>query len=447
MQKPLLIKIIAATVLALLAAGICLSAPASGRSAPLSQMPASAAAAQPPRTNRVLPGIDTLQMRAFRELKGKRVGLLTHPAGVNSQGLPTIDVLHKAPGVKLVALFGPEHGIRGDAKADVYVHDAIDAKTGLTVYSLYGKTRRPTAKMLEGIDTMVIDLQDVGTRSYTYISAMRYVMEECFKEGKEVMILDRPNPLGGLKVDGPPMDKELISYVGAYQIPYVYGLTIGELALMAKATPGWLDVPDKVRRSGRLSVIPMTGWRRDMLWHDTGLSWRATSPAIPDFSAAMGYPMTGLGCMQGGFVHGYGSNFPFRMLQFSGKRPEQIRAALLEERIPGLEYDVLPFQQNGKAHRGVYVIVNNWDTLRPTQLNLHLMKLAAQWARESGKPNPFAALNADQALLFNKHMGSMEFWNALVRDGERIDIAAFIRKWDAEATRFREQSRKYWLYK
>jgi uncharacterized protein YbbC (DUF1343 family) len=293
----------------------------------------------------------------------------------------------------------------------------------------------------------VIDLQDLGVRSYTYISAMRYVMEECFKAGKEVVVLDRPNPLGGEKVDGPPMDKAFMSYVGAYQVPYVYGLTIGELALMAKATPGWLDLTDKQRRKGKLIVIPMSGWRRDMLWTDTGLAWRATSPAIPDLSAAMGYPMTGLGTMLGGFVHGYGSSFPFRMLQYSGRKPEQIEAALRAENIPGLDFHILPFHVNDKAYRGVYVVVTDWNALRPTELSLRMMKIAARWARENGKPNPFAAATADQALLFNKHMGSQEFWNALVRDGENVDVEGFISKWDAQAKAFRQQSRKFWLYK
>ncbi|MBN1403365.1 MAG: DUF1343 domain-containing protein [Opitutales bacterium] len=386
-------------------------------------------------------------MRGFKELKGKRVGLLTHPAGVNSRGQSTVEVLRRAPGVKLVALFGPEHGIYGDAKANVGITDQKDPRTGLPVYSLYGKTRRPTPQMLAGVDTMVIDLQDLGVRSYTYISAMRYVIEECFKTGREVIVLDRPNPLGGLKVDGPPMDKEFMSYVGAYQVPYVYGLTIGELALMAKATPGWLEVSEKERKRGRLVVIPMTGWRRDMLWTDTGLTWRATSPAIPDLSAAMGYPMTGLGCQLGGFVHGYGSSFPFRMLQYSGQKPEIIRAALIAEGIPGLDFDVLPFHQNGKAYRGVYVIVTDWNLLRPTELSLHLMRLSAKWARLQGKPNPFAAASADQALLFNKHMGSKEFWDALVKDGERLDIGYFVRKWEAQAKAFQQQSRRFWLYR
>src|SRR5690606_31398667 len=176
--------------------------------------------------DRVQLGIDVLAARGFDILRKKRVGLLTHPAGVNRQGLSTIEVLRRAPQVHLAALFGPEHGIYGDEKANVPVLDKIDPRTGLPVYSLYGKYRRPTKEMLSKIDVLVVDLQDVGSRSYTYVSAMRYCIEECFLHRKEIVILDRPNPLGGLKVDGPPLDKEWMSYVGAYQVPYVHGLTI-----------------------------------------------------------------------------------------------------------------------------------------------------------------------------------------------------------------------------
>ena len=163
-------------------------------------------------------GIDVLERSGFRAISGKRVGLLTHPAGVNRQGISSIDILRNAKNVQLIALFGPEHGIYGDEKANVPVLDRIDRCTGLPVYSLYGKYRRPTQAMLAGLDALVIDLQDIGVRSYTYVSCMRYAMEACFEAGIEVVILDRPNPLGGRKVDGPPLDREWRSYVGAFHV-------------------------------------------------------------------------------------------------------------------------------------------------------------------------------------------------------------------------------------
>ena len=241
---------------------------------------------------RVMLGIDVLESMNFAPLKGKRVGLLTHPAGVNRYGVSTVDVLRRSKNVRLVALFGPEHGIYGDEKADVPVLDKIDRRTGLPVYSLYGKYRKPTPEMLRKIDVLVVDLQGLGVRSYTFKSCMLRAMEACFENGKEIVVLDRPNPLGGLKVDGPPLDAKFKSYVGMFQVPYVHGMTIGELARMAKDTYGAMEITSKQQRNGKLTVIPMRGWTRSMLWPDTGLRWVPTSPAVPSFAAAVGYSMT-----------------------------------------------------------------------------------------------------------------------------------------------------------
>jgi uncharacterized protein YbbC (DUF1343 family) len=264
-------------------------------------------------------GIDYLEKSKFAVLTGKRVGLLTHPAGKNGMGESTVDVFVRSNEVNLVALFGPEHGIYGDEKASVPVDDKIDKKTGLPVFSLYGKFRKPTSKMLTKIDSLVIDLQDVGVRCYTYISCMRYAMEACFEAGVEVVVLDRPNPLGGIKVAGPPMDEACMSYVGAFQIPFVHGLTIGELALWSKKVSGVLNTEDINRKKGKLIIVPMLGWTREMTWPQTGLSWYPTSPNIPTLDAVAGYPMTGLGAQMGKFKHGIGTKHPFRFLTYEGK--------------------------------------------------------------------------------------------------------------------------------
>src|SRR5581483_5127724 len=226
---------------------------------------AAAAPVSPPRVEApvfpVMLGIDVLAAENFATLAGKRVGLLTHPAGVNRQGISTIDVLRRAPNVNLVALFGVEHGVYGELPAEKIYPDHIDPRTGLMIRSLYnGSSRKPTRAQLKGIDALVIDLQDIGTRSYTFISAMKLAMEACFENGVQVVVLDRPNPLGGLKVDGPLLDPQWTSYVGEFHVPYVHGLTIGELALMAKEAPGVLDVPEAVRARGKLTIIPMRGW-------------------------------------------------------------------------------------------------------------------------------------------------------------------------------------------
>lgn len=395
-----------------------------------------------PGTPAVRLGIDMLEAGGFAYLRGKRVGLLTHPAGVNRLGVSTIEVLRRSPQVNLVALFGPEHGIYGDEKANVPIEDKTDPHTGLPVYSLYGRFRRPTAHMLAQLDVMVIDLQDIGSRSYTYVSCMRYVIEEIFKANKEVIVLDRPNPLGGLKVDGPPLERSLRSYVGAFQVPYVHGLTIGELANLAHQRAGVLEVDEAVRKRGRLRIIPMSGWRRDMMWPDTGLRWIPTSPAIPDLSAVLGYTLTGLGCQIGGFSHGYGTHLPFRLLQFSGKSPETIADTLTARRIVGLDFPVVPFTRNQQSHRATYVRVTNWQAVRPTELSLHLMAIAVDWS----PGNPFAAASPAAQDLFNKHIGDPRVLQALIQHGANIPIAAFVDDWQRYGEQFKREMAAYRLY-
>ena len=390
--------------------------------------------------NRVLLGIDVLERLGFEALKGKRVGLLTNPAGVNSAGVSTIDILRRARGVNLVALFGPEHGIYGNEKAEVPVLDKIDPRTGLPVYSLYGKYRKPTQQMLEKIDVLVVDLQDVGARSYTYTSCMLLAMSACFEAGKEVVVLDRPNPLGGLKVDGPMLDMEFKSYVGMFPAPYVHGLTIGEIASMAKGSEGWLGVPEKVRKRGKLRVIKMHGWRRGMIWADTGLKWVATSPAIPTTAAAFGYSMTGLGAQIGDFQHGYGSNYPFRFLTYKGRSAREVCRRLKDFGIRGLDFKVA---KNNLGQEGVYVFITDYEILRPTELSFYMMKLACEF---SGT-NPFARAGEKTALLYNKHVGSKQWWAEISRKGAAANAGAFAAKWAAEAKNFQEKSRKFWLYK
>lgn len=393
------------------------------------------------QANSIHLGIDVLEESDFRAIAGKRVGLLTHPAGLNRRGESSIDVLRRAHNFRLVALFGPEHGIYGNEKANVPVDDKIDPRTGLPVYSLYGKYRKPTAKMLLGLDALVIDLQDVGVRSYTYVSCMRYAMEACFENGVEVVILDRPNPLGGLKVDGPPLDREWRSYVGAFHVPYVHGLTIAELARIAKHTPGWMETSEHIRKNGKLTVIPMRGWRRDMLWTKTGLRWVPTSPYIPDLSAVLGYAMTGLGAQEGGFSHGIGTPYPFRLLRYKGKSPEQIKSALESKRIPGLGYRIVKTQSAaGTPLSGVYVSVTNWNRARPTELSFHMMQLAAVWSSS----NPFVA--SKNPGLFNKHVGSTAWWNEIRQRGAQARVDVFVEQWAQQAKSFQQKAERFWIY-
>jgi uncharacterized protein YbbC (DUF1343 family) len=390
----------------------------------------------------IMLGIDVLEQSGYKAIAGKRVGLLTHPAGLNRRGESSIDVLRRAPNAQLVALFGPEHGIYGNEKANVPVDDKIDPRTGLPVYSLYGKYRKPTSKMLTGLDALVVDLQDVGVRSYTYVSCMRYAMEACFENGVEVIVLDRPNPLGGLKVDGPPLDRQWRSYVGAFHVPYVHGLTIAELARIAKHTPGWMETSNEVRQRGKLSVVPMRGWKRNMLWTDTGLRWTPTSPYIPDLSAVLGYAMTGLGAQEGGFSHGIGTPYPFRLLRYKGKTPQQIKTALEAKRIPGLRYRIVQTKTAaGAPISGVYVSVVDWGNARPTELSFHMMQLSVAWSLT----NPFKA--SKNPTLFNKHVGSTAWWNEITSRGAQARVGQFVNMWSQQAKSFQSQAQRFWIYR
>ena len=392
-------------------------------------------------------GIDVLEAGGFRQIAGKRIGLLSHPAGVNRSGVSSIDVLLRVKNARLVALFGPEHGIDGKAPAGRSIADTIDKRTGLPAYSLHGKNNRPTKEQLKGIDALVIDLQDIGSRSYTFTICMKYAMEACFENNVEVIILDRPNPLGGLKVDGPILDKTLFSGVGQMPIPYVHGLTMGELARMTAGTPGWLAIPEAVRAKGRLTVVPMRGWRRDMRWPETGLRFTPTSPNVRDFPACVGYAMTGLGCQLGGFKHGVGTQHPFRGLSFAGVPVDKLLRDLKALNIPGLGFRKVALSDDKGARKGVgiYVDVVDWDAWRPTELSFYLMRLACHYV-PVGVKNPFAAAKPEAARGFNIHTGSLWWWNTLVRDGSRTDIVPFIRAWQREAQKFRQASKPFWLY-
>jgi uncharacterized protein YbbC (DUF1343 family) len=386
-------------------------------------------------------GVEVLADRGYKPILGKKIGLLTHAAGVNSQGEATYTVFAQDPRIALKALFSPEHGLFSKAEAS----QSIDHShyQGIPVYSLHGKHRKPTADMLKGIDIMVVDLQDIGVRSYTYISCLKLCMEACFEQGVEVMILDRPNPLGGLKVDGPIMEKKYMGYLGAFPIPYVYGLTIGELAHMTAKEPKWLNCTQDLKKPKKLTIIPMSGWRRSMLWKDTGLTWTATSPYIQDLCSVLGYASTGLGCQIGGFTHGIGSPYPFRFLSHPKSTPESLAQKLQALPLKGLSFKPIKTQSlQGKALTGVYIYLSDWKALKPTLLSFYLMPLAC----ELKGMNVFAKASAKDKEMFNKHVGSSLLWESLVKYGKNTDIARLAKDWDRQNQKFQEHSRKYYIY-
>ena len=269
-----------------------------------------------PNANGVELGIDVLQKNNFDLLRGKRVGLVTNQTGVNSSGEKTRMILKKH--VNLVALYTPEHGLDGTEKAGIEVHSRRDSLTGLPAYSLYGDTRKPTPQMLAGIDVLVYDMQDIGCRSYTYISTMGKCLQACSEQGKEFVVLDRPNPLGGNRVEGQGIDPKWISFVGQFPVPYVHGLTVGELALMANSK-GWMGP------KANLQVVKMHGWNRSMTWPMTGLHWVPPSPNIPNEMSPSYYVITGVvGELAGGLDQGLFSPKAFQVLGAPWVKPQMV---------------------------------------------------------------------------------------------------------------------------
>ncbi|MGH7716146.1 MAG: exo-beta-N-acetylmuramidase NamZ family protein, partial [Vulcanimicrobiaceae bacterium] len=251
----------------------------------------SAALIAPPRVAQaqapihITLGDDVFLSHTWHELGKRSIGIVTNQTGVTANGEAIVDAVRRRTSVSVKALFAPEHGLRGDRPAGAYVPSYVDPASRLPVYSLYGATRRPSAEMLSGIDVLVFDIQDVGARAYTFISTMAYVMQAAAQHGKEIWILDRPNPIGGAMVEGPVLEPEYRSFIGLYPIAMRHGMTVGELAQMFN---------DAFGIHAKLRVIPMRGWQRTMLWDATGLSWVQSSPNIPSWHTALLYPCTGL---------------------------------------------------------------------------------------------------------------------------------------------------------
>lgn len=401
---------------------------------------ASAQSAATKSAPTVKPGIDVLKDRNFDVLKGKRVGLVTNPTGISADGTPTIDVLFDAKDVNLVALFGPEHGVRGDVEAGKYVENYNDPGTGLPVFSLYGRTRKPTREMLKGIDVLVYDIQDIGVRSYTYISTMGLIMEAAVENGLTVVVLDRPNPLTGDRVGGPMLDPKYKSFVGAFQIPYVYGMTAGELAAMINME-GWLSngAPCK------LVVVPMEGWKRSMWWDDTGLMWVPTSPHIPHWSTSIFYVLTGLLGELGTANQGVGYTLPFELVGGSWIDGERLAQHLNALRLGGvyfrpLWYKPFYFDTSSARYQGVQIHVVDRERIDFTEVQIHIL---AALRRLFPEKDIFDRSAAGRIEMFDKVVGSSELRLDMVRN---IPVSELLRKMDQQRATFMIKREKYLLY-
>ena len=393
----------------------------------------------------VKPGIEVLRDNGFKELQGKRVGLVTNPSGVDRYLNSTVDILFNAPGVELVALYGPEHGVRGDMYAGDKVADSKDDTTGLPVHSLYGATRKPTPQMLEGIDIMVYDIQDVGARSYTFISTLGLVMEACAAKGIEVMVLDRPNPLGGNKVEGCYVEQPFNSFVSQYKIPYVYGLTVGELAVMINEeglNRGQLGNQEPVQC--QLTVIPMEGWERDMLYEDTGLPWVLPSPNIPYKDTPMYYSASGIcGELYGFMDVGVGYTLPFQLFGALWLDPDKLKARLESYDLPGVSFRTIWYKpisgsRKGQLVKGLQFFFTDYEAARITEVQFHVMQAVAELY-----PDKKAFEIISGYGLFDKVCGSDFIRKQFSKTYKFSDIKEYWRK-DEES--FRQLSKEYYIY-
>ena len=386
---------------------------------------------------KVQTGIEVLRADGFKLLEGKRVGLTTNPTGVDSNLKSTIDILWEAENVNLVALYGPEHGVRGNVHAGDVVDNEVDKKTGLKMYSLYGKTKKPNKEMMDEIDVMVYDIQDNGCRSYTYISTMGMLMEACIEHGKELIVLDRPNPLGGEKIEGCLVEDGYISFVSQFKIPYLYGQTPGELALYLNAT----DYENKCK----LTVVEMKGWERDMTWNETGLEWIVASPHVPHGQSAVFYPVTGIFGEFGYISIGVGYTLPFEVMGAPWISADTLAEAMNALELPGLEFRPIYYKPyystfQGELCQGVQIHILDYEKARLSEVQfLVVQELMRLWPEKDW----FQLCNQKRFGMFDKVCGTNKIREMFGKRYQWEDIREY---WYKDVEAYREASSKYYLY-
>jgi uncharacterized protein YbbC (DUF1343 family) len=373
---------------------------------------------------KVLNGIDVLERDNFKQLAGLKIGLVTNHTGRDREGRLTIDVLNKAPGVKLVSLFSPEHGIRGEA--DEKVSDSRDETTGLPVYSLYGETRRPKSEQLQGLDALVFDIQDIGCRFYTYISTLGHILEESSKAKLPVYVLDRPNPIGGNEIAGPIADADKLSFTAYHTIPVRHGLTIGELAQLFNKQRGIAD----------LRVIKMEGWRRSMWFDETNLTWVNPSPNMRSLTQATVYP--GIGLLETTNVSvGRGTDTPFEVVGAPWIQGDKLADELNRRNIPGVRFVPVRFTPKSSVFKdqecgGVNIIIIDRDVFQPLVTGIEFATALWRLYPKDWKVDSYLRLlvNAD----------------ALARIKRGDPARDILNSWNASLDQFRRARAEFLLY-
>lgn len=383
------------------------------------------------KDNKVTPGVEVLLKDQKELLKGKKVGLITNPTGIDSKMNSIVDLLHEDSDIELTALFGPEHGVRGDAQAGEYVESYIDEKTGLPVYSLYGQTRKPTSEMLENVEVLVFDIQDVGTRYYTYIYTMAYAMEAAKENNIPIIVLDRPNPLGGLSVDGPVLEPEFSSFVGMYPIPTKHGMTVGELASF---------INEEFNIGADLSVVKMKGWKRSMDFDETGLPFVLPSPNMPTVSTTFVYPTTGL--IEGtNLSEGRGTTKPFELIGAPFINSTNLAEELNSLSLPGVTFRAASFtpttsKHAGKLSHGVEIYVTNRAEFDAVTTGLYIIKTIHDMY-----PDDFEFLSNN---FFDKLIGNDRVRTMIL---EGASVKEITKEYQKELSEFKKVRKEYLIYK
>jgi beta-N-acetylhexosaminidase len=386
-------------------------------------------AAEDESANDLKLGVEVLLDEQMDLLDGKRVGLITNPTGVDQELNHIVDVLHNDPEVELTALYGPEHGVRGDAQAGDYVEFYIDEITGLPVYSLYGETRKPTPDMLEDVDILLFDIQDVGARFYTYIYTMAYAMEAAQENDLEFVVLDRPNPISGYDVEGPVLDPEYASFVGNYPIPLRHAMTVGELALFFNEE---FDIHADV------TVVEMTGWERGMYYDDTDLEFVLPSPNMPTLDTALVYP--GAALIEGtNLSEGRGTTKPFELLGAPFVNSTEFAAAMNELDLSGVTFRAASFtpmfsKHSGNLSHGVQIHVTDKEAYSPVETGLHIVKTLHDMYPDEVQLTSF----------FDNLIGNGWIREA-IENGESVE--SMVAEWQDDLREFKDLRQDYLLYK
>lgn len=385
----------------------------------------------------VRPGVEVLLDSVPPALRGRRVGLITNQTGRDSRGVSTIDRLHESPELELVALYSPEHGIRGDVNRGEQVGSSTDQRTGLPIHSLYGDTRKPTPAMLEGVEALAFDIQDIGTRAYTYISTMKLGMEAAAEAGIPFVVLDRPNPIGGHIVEGNILEPEFESFVGIHPIPVRHGMTVGELARMFN---------DESAIGADLTIIPVEGWERDEWWDETGLPWVNPSPNIRRLEAAIHYPGT-VFWEATNLSEGRGTEAPFEQTGAPWLRATAVADSLNAMRLPGVRFEAVTLTVEESAAKfpgepipGLRYTITDREAYRPVETTLRVMDLIRRM-----HPDQFewqGSLDQPDRMWLSRLGGSTEAIEAF----ERGDLEGLLESWRDQAREFEARRRPYLIY-